>query len=89
MHPLLSQDMDLVKQMYGESALSHRLFGTIDDIDIELNIDVGFLDVSNGGNIRLEVVVMNNRSLNTLTNYQSMSTLMLHVGCDCQGVEGD
>ena len=70
MHPLLSQDMDLVKQMYGESALSHRLFGTIDDIDIELNIDVGFLDVSNGGNIRLEVVVMNNRSLNTLTNYQ-------------------
>ena len=70
MHPLLSQDMDFVKQMYGESALSHRLFGTIDDIDIELNIDVGFLDVSNGGSIRLEVLVMNNRSLNTVTNYQ-------------------
>ena len=70
MHPLLSQDMDLVKQMYRESALSHRLFGTIDDIDIELNIDVGFLDVSNGGNIPLEVLIMNSRSLNTVTNYQ-------------------
>ena len=58
MHPLLSQDMDLVKQMYGESALSHRLFGTIDDIDVELNIDVGFLDVSNNGNMHLELFVI-------------------------------
>ena len=46
MHPLLAQDMEMVKQMYGENALSPRLFGTIDDIDIELNINMNFLDVS-------------------------------------------
>ncbi len=46
MNPLLSQDMAIVENLYGTNAINHRMFGTIDDIDIELNVNMGFLDVS-------------------------------------------
>ena len=46
MNPLLSQDMAIVENLYGQNAINHRMFGTIDDIDIELNVNMAFLDVS-------------------------------------------
>ncbi len=40
--------MELVKEHFGENAITHRLFGTIDDIDVELHIILSCLDVSLG-----------------------------------------
>lgn len=45
MNNLLAQDMEMVKIVYGDSAINERLFGTIDDLDVELNINMNFLEV--------------------------------------------
>ena len=63
MHPLLVQDMEMVRSMYGENSLSCRTFETIDDIDVELLIGLDFLDVS---------FMMHKRSLTT--NLHSLSS---------------
>ena len=44
-HGLLQQDMDNVLEIYGENSLTFRNFGGLDDIDIELHLDLHFLDV--------------------------------------------
>ncbi|XP_064651623.1 protein mono-ADP-ribosyltransferase PARP6-like isoform X2 [Lineus longissimus] len=44
MHPLLSHEIDQVRNIYGESAVGYRLFGSIDDVDVEFYMDMTFLD---------------------------------------------
>ncbi|KAM9311049.1 protein mono-ADP-ribosyltransferase PARP6 [Gastrophryne carolinensis] len=43
-HPQLDADIEAVKEIYGESAVSVREYGTIDDADIDLHINISFLD---------------------------------------------
>ncbi|XP_076142714.1 protein mono-ADP-ribosyltransferase PARP6a [Alosa pseudoharengus] len=43
-HPQLDADIEAVKDIYTESAISVREYGTIDDVDIDLQINVSFLD---------------------------------------------
>ncbi|XP_075713837.1 protein mono-ADP-ribosyltransferase PARP6 isoform X2 [Rhinoderma darwinii] len=43
-HPQLDADIEAVKEIYSESAVSVREYGTIDDADIDLHINIGFLD---------------------------------------------
>ncbi|XP_033634449.1 protein mono-ADP-ribosyltransferase PARP6-like isoform X1 [Asterias rubens] len=43
-HPLLSHDMDQVRKFYGPNAVNGRVFAELRDIDVELNIDVSFLE---------------------------------------------
>ncbi|XP_055085396.1 protein mono-ADP-ribosyltransferase PARP6 isoform X1 [Periophthalmus magnuspinnatus] len=43
-HPQLDADIEAVKDIYTESAISVREYGTIDDVDIDLHINIGFLD---------------------------------------------
>ncbi|XP_029978760.1 protein mono-ADP-ribosyltransferase PARP6 isoform X1 [Sphaeramia orbicularis] len=43
-HPQLDADIEAVKDIYTESAVSVREYGTIDDVDIDLHINIGFLD---------------------------------------------
>eukprot|EP00064_Thunnus_orientalis_P003261 superscaffoldBa00000258_g3270 len=45
-HPQLDADIEAVKDIYTDSAVSVREYGTIDDVDIDLHINIGFLDVS-------------------------------------------
>ena len=44
MNPQLYTDMENLVQIYGESSLNFRLLTSIDEIDIELNIPLGFLE---------------------------------------------
>uniref|UniRef100_A0A8C6WYZ8 Poly(ADP-ribose) polymerase family member 8 n=1 Tax=Neogobius melanostomus TaxID=47308 RepID=A0A8C6WYZ8_9GOBI len=43
-HPQLDADIEAVKDIYTETAISVREYGTIDDVDIDLHINIGFLD---------------------------------------------
>ncbi|KAJ8005585.1 hypothetical protein DPEC_G00119470 [Dallia pectoralis] len=43
-HPQLEADLAAVREMYGPHAVSLREYGAIDDVDIDLHIDVSFLD---------------------------------------------
>ncbi|XP_025051914.1 poly [ADP-ribose] polymerase 8 isoform X5 [Alligator sinensis] len=43
-HPQLEADLTAVREIYGPSAVSLREYGAIDDVDIDLHIDVSFLD---------------------------------------------
>ncbi|XP_041756306.2 protein mono-ADP-ribosyltransferase PARP8 isoform X1 [Coregonus clupeaformis] len=43
-HPQLEADLASVREMYGHHAVSLREYGAIDDVDIDLHIDVSFLD---------------------------------------------
>lgn len=43
-HPQLDADIEAVKDIYTENAISVREYGTIDDVDIDLQINVSFLD---------------------------------------------
>ncbi|XP_013863438.1 protein mono-ADP-ribosyltransferase PARP6 isoform X1 [Kryptolebias marmoratus] len=43
-HPQLDADIEAVKDIYTDSAISVREYGTIDDVDIDLHINIGFLD---------------------------------------------
>ncbi|KAL7980263.1 hypothetical protein Chor_000084 [Crotalus horridus] len=45
-HPQLDVDIEAVKELYSENSVSVREYGTIDDVDIDLHINIGFLDVS-------------------------------------------
>lgn len=43
-HPQLDADIEAVKEIYSENSVSIREYGTIDDVDIDLHINVSFLD---------------------------------------------
>ncbi|XP_005604339.1 protein mono-ADP-ribosyltransferase PARP8 isoform X2 [Equus przewalskii] len=43
-HPQLEADLSAVRDIYGPHAVSLREYGAIDDVDIDLHIDVSFLD---------------------------------------------
>uniref|UniRef100_A0A673K110 Poly [ADP-ribose] polymerase n=1 Tax=Sinocyclocheilus rhinocerous TaxID=307959 RepID=A0A673K110_9TELE len=43
-HPQLEADLAAVRDLYGHHAVSLREYGAIDDVDIDLHIDVTFLD---------------------------------------------
>uniref|UniRef100_A0A8C2FU01 Poly [ADP-ribose] polymerase n=1 Tax=Cyprinus carpio TaxID=7962 RepID=A0A8C2FU01_CYPCA len=43
-HPQLDSDIEAVKDIYTDSAVSVREYGTIDDVDIDLQINISFLD---------------------------------------------
>ncbi|XP_063045096.1 protein mono-ADP-ribosyltransferase PARP6 [Engraulis encrasicolus] len=43
-HPQLDADIEAVKDIYTETAINVREYGTIDDVDIDLQINVSFLD---------------------------------------------
>ncbi|XP_066568149.1 protein mono-ADP-ribosyltransferase PARP8 isoform X2 [Amia ocellicauda] len=43
-HPQLEADLAAVRDIYGPHAVSLREYGAIDDVDIDLHIDVSFLD---------------------------------------------
>ncbi|XP_036385812.1 protein mono-ADP-ribosyltransferase PARP8-like [Megalops cyprinoides] len=43
-HPQLEADLAAVREIYGPHAVSLREYGAIDDVDIDLHIDVSFLD---------------------------------------------
>ncbi|XP_069897248.1 protein mono-ADP-ribosyltransferase PARP8 isoform X1 [Dipodomys merriami] len=43
-HPQLEADLLAVREIYGPHAVSLREYGAIDDVDIDLHIDVSFLD---------------------------------------------
>uniref|UniRef100_A0A673JWZ1 Poly [ADP-ribose] polymerase n=1 Tax=Sinocyclocheilus rhinocerous TaxID=307959 RepID=A0A673JWZ1_9TELE len=43
-HPQLDIDVGAVRDIYSESAVSIRVYETIDDVDIDLHINVSFLD---------------------------------------------
>ncbi|MCJ8746986.1 hypothetical protein PDJAM_G00148150 [Pangasius djambal] len=43
-HPQLEADLVAVRELYGHHAVSLREYGAIDDVDIDLHIDVSFLD---------------------------------------------
>ncbi|XP_074862813.1 protein mono-ADP-ribosyltransferase PARP6 isoform X7 [Carettochelys insculpta] len=43
-HPQLDADIEAVKEIYSENAVSIREYGTIDDVDIDLHVNISFLD---------------------------------------------
>ncbi|XP_036164581.1 protein mono-ADP-ribosyltransferase PARP8 isoform X4 [Myotis myotis] len=43
-HPQLEADLSAVREIYGPHAVSLREYGAIDDVDIDLHVDVSFLD---------------------------------------------
>ncbi|ELV11280.1 Poly [ADP-ribose] polymerase 6 [Tupaia chinensis] len=43
-HPQLDADIEAVKELYSENSVSIREYGTIDDVDIDLHINISFLD---------------------------------------------
>ncbi|XP_076857180.1 protein mono-ADP-ribosyltransferase PARP8 [Brachyhypopomus gauderio] len=43
-HPQLEADLSAVRDLFGHHAVSLREYGAIDDVDIDLHIDVSFLD---------------------------------------------
>uniref|UniRef100_A0A3B1KB83 Poly [ADP-ribose] polymerase n=1 Tax=Astyanax mexicanus TaxID=7994 RepID=A0A3B1KB83_ASTMX len=43
-HPQLDTDVGAVKDIYSDCAVSVREYETIDDVDIDLHINIGFLD---------------------------------------------
>uniref|UniRef100_A0A8C8RIT1 Poly(ADP-ribose) polymerase family member 6 n=1 Tax=Pelusios castaneus TaxID=367368 RepID=A0A8C8RIT1_9SAUR len=43
-HPQLDADIEAVKEIYSENSVSAREYGTIDDVDIDLHVNISFLD---------------------------------------------
>ncbi|XP_009277194.1 PREDICTED: poly [ADP-ribose] polymerase 6 [Aptenodytes forsteri] len=43
-HPQLDADIEAVKEIYSENAVAVREYGTIDDVDIDLHVNISFLD---------------------------------------------
>ncbi|XP_044048921.1 protein mono-ADP-ribosyltransferase PARP6-like isoform X2 [Siniperca chuatsi] len=43
-HPQLDTDIEAVRTLYSDSAVSIREYGSIDDVDVDLNINANFLD---------------------------------------------
>ncbi|KAM9352337.1 protein mono-ADP-ribosyltransferase PARP6-like [Symphorus nematophorus] len=43
-HPQLDTDIEAVRTFYSDSAISVREYGSIDDVDVDLNINPNFLD---------------------------------------------
>ncbi|XP_045893726.1 protein mono-ADP-ribosyltransferase PARP6-like isoform X1 [Micropterus dolomieu] len=43
-HPQLDTDIEAVRTLYSDSAISIREYASIDDLDVDLNINVNFLD---------------------------------------------
>uniref|UniRef100_A0A667WJT3 Uncharacterized protein n=1 Tax=Myripristis murdjan TaxID=586833 RepID=A0A667WJT3_9TELE len=43
-HPQLDTDIEAVRTLYSHAAVSVREYGTIDDVDVDLHINVSFLD---------------------------------------------
>uniref|UniRef100_A0A8D3AFT9 Poly [ADP-ribose] polymerase n=1 Tax=Scophthalmus maximus TaxID=52904 RepID=A0A8D3AFT9_SCOMX len=43
-HPQLETDVEAVRTLYSGSAASVRVYGSIDDVDVDLNINANFLD---------------------------------------------
>ncbi|XP_008304470.1 poly [ADP-ribose] polymerase 6-like [Stegastes partitus] len=43
-HPQLGTDIEAVRTLYSDSAVSVREYGSIDDVDVDLNINANFLD---------------------------------------------
>ncbi|XP_023585557.1 protein mono-ADP-ribosyltransferase PARP6 isoform X5 [Trichechus manatus latirostris] len=43
-HPQLDADIEAVKEIYSENSVSIREYGTIDDVDVDLHINISFLD---------------------------------------------
>uniref|UniRef100_A0AAY5EMV7 PARP catalytic domain-containing protein n=1 Tax=Electrophorus electricus TaxID=8005 RepID=A0AAY5EMV7_ELEEL len=43
-HPQLDADIEAVKDIYTDGAVAVREYGTIDDVDIDLHINISFLD---------------------------------------------
>ncbi|XP_029315462.1 protein mono-ADP-ribosyltransferase PARP6 isoform X4 [Cottoperca gobio] len=60
-HPQLDADIEAVKDIYTESAVSVREYGTIDDVDIDLHINIGFLDYLDGPEPSVEVFQPSNK----------------------------
>ncbi|TKS69819.1 Poly [ADP-ribose] polymerase 6 [Collichthys lucidus] len=60
-HPQLDADIEAVKDIYTDSAVSVREYGTIDDVDIDLHINIGFLDYLDGPEPSVEVFQPSNK----------------------------
>ncbi|XP_010004237.1 PREDICTED: poly [ADP-ribose] polymerase 6 [Chaetura pelagica] len=43
-HPQLDADIEAVREIYSENAVAVREYGTIDDVDIDLHVNISFLD---------------------------------------------
>uniref|UniRef100_A0A669BJF2 Poly [ADP-ribose] polymerase n=1 Tax=Oreochromis niloticus TaxID=8128 RepID=A0A669BJF2_ORENI len=43
-HPWLDRDIEAVRTLYSDSAVSVREYGSIDDVDVDLKINANFLD---------------------------------------------
>ncbi|XP_029289870.1 protein mono-ADP-ribosyltransferase PARP6-like isoform X2 [Cottoperca gobio] len=43
-HPQLDADIEAVRTLYSDNAVSIREYGSIDDVDVDLNINAGVLD---------------------------------------------
>uniref|UniRef100_A0AAQ5YQ79 Poly [ADP-ribose] polymerase n=1 Tax=Amphiprion ocellaris TaxID=80972 RepID=A0AAQ5YQ79_AMPOC len=43
-HPQLGTDIEAVRTLFSDSAVSVRRYGSIDDVDVDLNINANFLD---------------------------------------------
>ncbi|KAK2919793.1 hypothetical protein Q8A73_001997 [Channa argus] len=80
-HPQLDADIEAVKDIYTDSAVSVREYGTIDDVDIDLHINISFLDYLDGPEPSVEVFQPSNKEgfslglqlkkiLNTFTSQQ-------------------
>ncbi|XP_061879927.1 protein mono-ADP-ribosyltransferase PARP6 isoform X4 [Entelurus aequoreus] len=60
-HPQLDADIEAVKDIYTDSAISVREYGIIDDVDIELHINIGFLDYLDGPEPSVDVFQPSNK----------------------------
>ncbi|XP_034728296.1 protein mono-ADP-ribosyltransferase PARP6 isoform X4 [Etheostoma cragini] len=60
-HPQLDADIEAVKDIYTDSAVSVREYGTIDDVDIDLHINISFLDYLDGPEPSVEVFQPSNK----------------------------
>ncbi|XP_051920287.1 protein mono-ADP-ribosyltransferase PARP6 isoform X5 [Hippocampus zosterae] len=60
-HPQLDADIEAVKDIYTDSAVSVREYGIIDDVDIDLHINVGFLDYLDGPEPSVDVFQPSNK----------------------------
>ncbi|XP_061621614.1 protein mono-ADP-ribosyltransferase PARP6a isoform X5 [Phyllopteryx taeniolatus] len=60
-HPQLDADIEAVKDIYTDSAIAVREYGIIDDVDIELHINIGFLDYLDGPEPSVDVFQPSNK----------------------------
>ncbi|XP_061670615.1 protein mono-ADP-ribosyltransferase PARP6 isoform X5 [Syngnathoides biaculeatus] len=60
-HPQLDADIEAVKDIYTDSAIAVREYGIIDDVDIELHINIGFLDYLDGPEPTVDVFQPSNK----------------------------